>query len=141
MKTISKLLASCLLLVTYAVASPVKAEGEKRIAFVVGNAAYQAGHLATSANDAGLIAQTLQAAGFDVAAARACTRSHCARHFVTFSTRPKHRDPIRWPLFILRAMACSSMAKTISSRWMRKSHPPRTCRWMPCASHTNGIRD
>jgi uncharacterized caspase-like protein len=70
MKTISKLLASCLLLVTYAVASPVKAEGEKRIAFVVGNAAYQAGPLATSANDAGLIAQTLQAAGFDVAGAR-----------------------------------------------------------------------
>jgi uncharacterized caspase-like protein len=70
MKTISKLLASCLLLVTYAVASPVKAEGEKRIAFVVGNAAYQAGSLATSANDAGLIAQTLQAAGFDVAGAR-----------------------------------------------------------------------
>ena len=37
---------------------------------MVGNAAYQAGPLATPANDAGLIAQTLQAAGFDVTGAR-----------------------------------------------------------------------
>ncbi|HMK78497.1 MAG TPA: caspase family protein [Xanthobacteraceae bacterium] len=43
---------------------------EKRIALVIGNAGYQAGALATTANDAGLIAQTLQAAGFDVAGAR-----------------------------------------------------------------------
>ncbi len=43
---------------------------EKRIALVIGNAGYQAGTLATAANDAGLIAQTLQAAGFDVAGAR-----------------------------------------------------------------------
>jgi uncharacterized caspase-like protein len=70
MKNISKLLASCLLLFSFALASPLKAEGEKRIAFVVGNATYPAGPLATSANDAGLIAQTLQAAGFDVAGAR-----------------------------------------------------------------------
>jgi hypothetical protein len=44
--------------------------GEKRIALVIGNAAYQSGGLATAANDAGLIAQTLQAAGFDVVGAR-----------------------------------------------------------------------
>jgi uncharacterized caspase-like protein len=43
---------------------------EKRIALVVGNAGYQAGALNTPANDAGLIAQTLQAAGFDVVGAR-----------------------------------------------------------------------
>ena len=43
---------------------------EKRIALVIGNAGYQAGALKTAANDAGLIAQTLQAAGFDVAGAR-----------------------------------------------------------------------
>src|SRR5215510_8353742 len=43
---------------------------EKRIALVVGNAAYQAEALPTAANDAGLIAQTLQAAGFDVVGAR-----------------------------------------------------------------------
>ncbi|WNJ89665.1 caspase family protein [Bosea sp. 685] len=43
---------------------------EKRIALVIGNGAYQASPLATPANDAGLIAQTLQAAGFDVVGAR-----------------------------------------------------------------------
>lgn len=46
------------------------AGSEKRIALVIGNAAYEAGALATPANDAGLIAQTLQAAGFDVVGAR-----------------------------------------------------------------------
>jgi hypothetical protein len=67
---ISKLLLSCFLLVACALASPLRADSEKRIALVIGNAAYQAGVLATPANDAGLIAQTLQAAGFDVTGAR-----------------------------------------------------------------------
>ncbi|MHC2332495.1 caspase family protein [Bradyrhizobium sp. USDA 4454] len=50
---------------------PAHAEDqEKRLALVVGNGAYQAGALQTAANDAGLIAQTLQAAGFDVVGAR-----------------------------------------------------------------------
>ncbi|MGC1862445.1 MAG: caspase family protein, partial [Methylocystis sp.] len=43
---------------------------EKRIALVIGEAAYKEHPLATAANDAGLIAQTLQAAGFDVTGAR-----------------------------------------------------------------------
>jgi uncharacterized caspase-like protein len=43
---------------------------EKRIALVVGDGAYVKSPLATAANDAGLIAQTLQAAGFDVVGAR-----------------------------------------------------------------------
>ena len=46
------------------------AKQEKRIALVIGNGAYQKAPLATAANDAGLIAQTLQAAGFDVVGAR-----------------------------------------------------------------------
>ena len=70
MKTISRLLIACFALSLLAFASPLRAEAEKRIAFVVGNAAYEAGPIATPANDAGLIAQTLQAAGFDVAGAR-----------------------------------------------------------------------
>ncbi len=41
-----------------------------RIALVIGNATYRDEALATTANDAGLIAQTLQAAGFDVVGAR-----------------------------------------------------------------------
>ncbi|WP_188519612.1 caspase family protein [Alsobacter metallidurans] len=43
---------------------------EKRIALVLGNAAYPAGALSFPANDAGLMAQTLQASGFDVVGAR-----------------------------------------------------------------------
>lgn len=50
---------------------PAKAQqAEKRIALVVGNGAYEGAPVATAANDAGLIAQTLQAAGFDVVGAR-----------------------------------------------------------------------
>jgi uncharacterized caspase-like protein len=70
MKTKSKLRLACFALVLLAFAAPSRAETEKRIAFVVGNAAYAASPLATTANDAGLIAQTLQAAGFDVSGAR-----------------------------------------------------------------------
>jgi uncharacterized caspase-like protein len=43
---------------------------EKRIALVVGDGNYEKTPIATAANDAGLIAQTLQAAGFDVIGAR-----------------------------------------------------------------------
>lgn len=50
--------------------SAVAQQQEKRIALVVGNGAYAKSPLATAANDAGLIAQTLQAAGFDVVGAR-----------------------------------------------------------------------
>ncbi len=55
----------------FGLAAPVHAQSkERRVAFVVGNANYAAGALPTAANDAGLMAQTLQAAGFDVVGAR-----------------------------------------------------------------------
>uniref|UniRef100_UPI00406C6870 caspase family protein n=1 Tax=Bradyrhizobium sp. NL2 TaxID=3082951 RepID=UPI00406C6870 len=62
-----------LLILAFAAAAPDPARAqqqEKRIALVVGNGAYAKSPLATTANDAGLIAQTLQAAGFDVVGAR-----------------------------------------------------------------------
>jgi len=61
-----------LFLVGSAPVSPVGAQAspEKRLALIVGNAAYKARPLPTPANDAGLVAQTLQAAGFDVIGAR-----------------------------------------------------------------------
>ncbi len=59
------------LFVLLALAWPAQAQQvEKRIALVIGNAAYADGALPTTANDAGLIAQQLQAAGFDVSGAR-----------------------------------------------------------------------
>ena len=41
-----------------------------RLALVIGESAYPDGALPTTANDAGLVAQVLQAAGFDVVGAR-----------------------------------------------------------------------
>jgi uncharacterized caspase-like protein len=66
-----KFIFAFLALFTLAVSSPSWAEPtERRIALVIGNGNYQSGALSTPANDAGLIAQTLQAAGFDVVGAR-----------------------------------------------------------------------
>src|SRR5436190_9956197 len=66
-----KLIQLVLTITTLAFASVASAQQtEKRIALVIGNGAYQAEALPTAANDAGLIAQTLQAAGFDVVGAR-----------------------------------------------------------------------
>ncbi|UCI18575.1 caspase domain-containing protein [Mesorhizobium sp. B2-1-8] len=72
MQMLQKFTGLIVVLVFFAVSSATGAlaQGEKRLAFVIGNGAYQSGELATAANDAGLIAQTLQAAGFDVVGAR-----------------------------------------------------------------------
>ena len=50
--------------------SAQQAAQNPRIALVIGNATYRDAALATTANDAELVAQTLQAAGFDVVGAR-----------------------------------------------------------------------
>src|SRR5262249_10211318 len=63
------LVSACPVLIGSAAAQQSAAQ-EKRIALVIGNGAYAKAPLATAANDAGLIAQTLQAAGFDVIGAR-----------------------------------------------------------------------
>jgi Caspase domain len=69
------------------------ARAEKRIALVVGNAAYQAGMLNTPANDAGLIAQTLQAAGFDVVGARDLDQDSVRRAFRDFLEKATSSGP------------------------------------------------
>src|SRR5580704_15086783 len=66
---------------------------EKRIGLVIGNAAYQAGALNTSANDAGLIAQTLQAAGFDVVGARDLDQDTLRRAFRDFLEKAQASGP------------------------------------------------
>ena len=65
-------------------AQPSAASAEKRFALVIGNAGYQVGALTTPANDAGLIAQTLQAAGFDVVGARDLDQDSLRRAFRDF---------------------------------------------------------
>ena len=66
---------------------------EKRIALVIGNAAYADAPLATTANDAGLVAQTLQAAGFDVVGARDLDADSIRRSFRDFLDKAAAAGP------------------------------------------------
>ena len=75
------------------VAAPAFAQSEKRIAFVVGIAAYPAAPPATAANDAGLIAQTLQAAGFDVSGARDLDGESLRAAFRDFLDKAQASEP------------------------------------------------
>ena len=63
------------------------AASQKRVALVIGNASYTAKPLATAANDAALIAQTLQAAGFDVIGARDLDEGLLRQAFRDFTDR------------------------------------------------------
>jgi uncharacterized caspase-like protein len=66
---------------------------EKRIALVVGDGAYAKSPLATAANDAGLIAQTLQAAGFDVVGARDLDGDTLRKSFRDFVQKAQASGP------------------------------------------------
>src|SRR3984893_3952019 len=66
---------------------------EKRIALVVGNGAYAKSPLATAAHDAGLIAPTLQAAGFDVVGARDLDGDTLRRSFRDFIQKAEASGP------------------------------------------------
>ncbi|WP_185157050.1 caspase family protein, partial [Methylobacterium symbioticum] len=66
---------------------------EKRLALVIGNAAYPAQALATAANDAGLVAQTLQAAGFDVMGARDLDETGLRQAFRDFVEKAEAAGP------------------------------------------------
>lgn len=75
------------LLLVLALASPqARAQDlEPRLALVIGNAHYKEAPLATAVNDAGLVAQTLQEAGFDVNGAADLDQEalrHALRDFV-----------------------------------------------------------
>ena len=75
MTSVKAAFGAIFILIAGALASTPTAEAQQaaqnpRIALVIGNATYRDEALATTANDAGLIAQTLQAAGFDVVGAR-----------------------------------------------------------------------
>ena len=89
----SKFLFALFVIASLAI-SPLAAQTtEKRIALVIGNADYQAGPLQTSANDAGLIAQTLQAAGYDVVGARDLDQDSLRRAFRDFLDKASASGP------------------------------------------------
>src|SRR3982074_2352642 len=86
----------CLILLSGFAADPNSAaaqQPEKRIALVLGNGAYTKATLATAANDAGLIAQTLQAAGFDVVRARDLDGDTLRRSFRDFIQKAEASGP------------------------------------------------
>jgi uncharacterized caspase-like protein len=86
----------CVLLFTGLVGtlgSAAAQQQEKRIALVVGDGAYAKSPLATAANDAGLIAQTLQAAGFDVVGARDLDGDTLRRSFRDFVQKAQTSGP------------------------------------------------
>src|SRR6266700_1165954 len=87
---------SLVVLLVAALALPVAAQrpqAEKRIALVVGDGAYANAPLATAANDAGLIAQTLQAAGFDVVGARDLDGDALRKSFRDFMQKAESAGP------------------------------------------------
>jgi uncharacterized caspase-like protein len=89
---LSFIIALCALISSLPVAAQ-NAPAEKRIALVIGNAGYQTGALNTPANDAGLIAQTLQAAGFDVAGARDLDQDSLRRALRDFLDKAEGAGP------------------------------------------------
>jgi uncharacterized caspase-like protein len=88
----------CLCLILFStlpgpLSSAAAQQQEKRIALVVGDGAYTKSPLATAANDAGLIAQTLQAAGFDVVGARDLDGDTLRRSFRDFIQKAQASGP------------------------------------------------
>jgi uncharacterized caspase-like protein len=69
------------------------APSQKRLALVVGNGSYTNKALMTSVNDAALIAQTLQTAGFDVTGARDLDQGLMHRMFRDFADKVAHAGP------------------------------------------------
>src|ERR1700730_12331216 len=74
--------------------APASAQAaETRVALVIGNANYPSGVLPTPANDAGLIAQTLQAAGFDVTGVRDLDQDSLRKTFRDFIAKVSAAGP------------------------------------------------
>lgn len=86
------LAAAALALVALAAGQGADA-AERRLALVVGESAYPVKPLATAANDAGLVAQTLQAAGFDVTGARDLDETALKQAFRDFLDKANAAGP------------------------------------------------
>jgi uncharacterized caspase-like protein len=94
MRYIQTFLTSLMMLLAVGLLGPAAGQqAERRIALVIGNGAYTAAPLQTAANDAGLIAQTLQAAGFDVVGARDLDQDSLRRAFRDFLDKASASGP------------------------------------------------
>jgi uncharacterized caspase-like protein len=89
-------IAAILMMIGLAVVAPGAARaqaGDLRYALVIGNAQYHEKPLATAANDAGLIADTLRQAGFDVTGAADLDQDSVRRAFQDFLTKLEEAGP------------------------------------------------
>jgi len=80
-------------LFVFAPASGEAQTADHRLALVIGNSTYQKGPLATAANDAGLISQTLTTAGFDVTGAANLDQEGIRLAFKDFLGKVKAAGP------------------------------------------------
>ncbi|WP_165492650.1 caspase family protein, partial [Lichenihabitans psoromatis] len=95
-RLVRKIVAVAILLGgTAAPLSPAVAQQQQqpRLALVIGDGAYARSALPTAANDAGLVAQTLTAAGFDVTGARDLGSDDIRRSFRDFLTKAGAAGP------------------------------------------------
>ena len=117
MKSISRLLIACFALVSLALASPLRAKAEKRIAFVVGNAAYEAGPPAA----AGLSAAAPTATAAEAVAPAAAGLSAAAPAAATAAAEAEGYLRLAWlaalPLVLLRPMIASAAFAVRSCVW------------------------
>ena len=93
MGSLIKIFVALTLVLLGVVAAGAAPQPEKRVAFVVGNSNYAAGALPTAANDAGLVAQTLQAAGFAVIGARDLDADTFRQSYADFLKRVTDAGP------------------------------------------------
>ncbi|WP_424362163.1 caspase family protein [Methylocystis parvus] len=90
MHLIRTFLAAAAVMIAFAAGAEA---AERRLALVVGESAYGAKSLPTAANDAGLVAQTLQAAGFDVTGARDLEEAALKQTFRDFLDKAAEAGP------------------------------------------------
>ena len=93
MRSLIKVVIALILILLGATVVGAAPRAEKRVAFVVGDANYAAGALPTAANDAGLVAQTLQAAGFAVIGARDLDADTFRQSYADFLKRVSDAGP------------------------------------------------
>ena len=93
MRSLQTLVAGLLILLFGPLGPAASQKAERRISLVIGISAYSTSPLQTPANDAGLVAQTLQAAGFDVVGARDLDQDSLRRAFRDFHDKAAASGP------------------------------------------------
>ena len=108
-----------------------------RIALVIGEATYKTGPLSSAANDAGLIADTLQLAGFDVTGAADLDQDGLRRSLARIRRQGRRRRAGRHG-FRLSFRPRRAICRRELYRADRSDDSPRRpmCRWRRCGSAT-----